>query len=306
MNIENINKSNILLIIKSYFELCKPNVMYLAILSSIAGMFLAQNQISLINSIFSVIFISVGAGSAGAFNMYFEADIDKLMYRTSKRPLPSWRIKKINGLYFAIITSIISILGLYFSSNILSAFLLFLTIVFYAFIYTLILKKRTIYNIVIGGIPGAIPPLIGSSVMDNSISLPAWSLFFIIFFWIPPHSWALALFKLDEYKKVNIPMLPVIKGRKNTSIQIIIYSFLLLVSSYSLYFTGFLNFAYLILITILNIIFMYFAFKIYFFETKNNIYEKKLFFFSINYLFLIFLYVIFEKIFLLKLLKIFL
>lgn len=306
MNIENINKSNILLIIKSYFELCKPNVMYLAILSSIAGMFLAQNQISLINSIFSVIFISVGAGSAGAFNMYFEADIDKLMYRTSKRPLPSWRIKKINGLYFAIITSIISILGLYFSSNILSAFLLFLTIVFYAFIYTLILKKRTIYNIVIGGIPGAIPPLIGSSVMDNSISLPAWSLFFIIFFWIPPHSWALALFKLDEYKKVNIPMLPVIKGRKNTSIQIIIYSFLLLISSYSLYFTGFLNFAYLILITILNIIFMYFAFKIYFFETKNNIYEKKLFFFSINYLFLIFLYVIFEKIFLLKLLKIFL
>jgi protoheme IX farnesyltransferase len=285
------------LILKSYFELCKPNVMYLSILTAIAGLFAAPSQILFLKAFFSIILISIGAGSAGAFNMYFESDIDSIMERTKKRPLPSWKIKKENALYFAIFSSVFSVFFLFIVSNLLSAFLLLLTIIFYAFIYTLILKKRTVYNIVIGGIPGAIPPLIGWAVVENSLSLSSFSLFLIIFLWIPPHSWSLALFKLEEYKKVNIPMLPVKKGIKKTNQQILVYSILLIISSYFPFFLKIVNLLYLPIITILNIFFMYFVLKIFFNKDyTNHLYEKKLFFFSINYLFIIYIYIIFEKI----------
>jgi protoheme IX farnesyltransferase len=285
--------------IKSYYELCKPNVMYLAILSALTGMFLAPGNISFLKGFFSIILISLGAGSAGAFNMYFEMEIDSLMQRTSKRPLPSWRLKKENALYFAIFLSLFSVFSLWFVANGLSAFLLALTISFYAFVYTLILKKRTIYNIVIGGIPGAIPPLIGWSVVMNSLSLSIFSLFLIIFFWIPPHSWALALFKIKEYKKVQIPMLPVVKGRNETIDQILIYSILLFFSSYLPVYFHLVSHFYILIASILNGFFLYFVFRLM--QDRDdklkNKYEKKLFFFSINYLFILLLWIICDRIF---------
>jgi protoheme IX farnesyltransferase len=285
--------------IKSYFDLCKPNVMYLAILSSVAGIFLAPGNISFFNGLLSLIFVSMGAGSAGAFNMYFESEIDAMMERTSKRPLPSWRIKKNHALYFAIFLGISSVLSLWTIANLLSAALLFATIIFYGFIYTLILKKRTLHNVVIGGIPGAIPPLIGWAIVENSLSLRIFSLFFIIFLWIPPHSWALALFKIKEYKKVQIPMLPVIKGRENTINQILAYSIALIISSYSPYFFNLISIYYAFFISFLNFFFIYFSIKL-FFDKKdklNNKFEKRLFLFSINYLLLLLIWIICEKIF---------
>lgn len=292
-------KSSKLQIIKAYFELCKPNVMYLAIITAITGMFLAPSDISIAKFLLTIIFVSMGAGAAGAFNMYFEMDIDAQMSRTSKRPLPSWRLKRNNALKFAYIMSALSVGLMALTINFLSSFLLLFTIVFYAYFYTLILKKNTVYNIVIGGIPGAIPPLIGWAAVENSLNMAIFSVFLIIFLWIPPHSWALALFKVKEYSKVNIPMLPVIKGRAHTINQIMVYSILMICSTYLPYFYRISGIFYVIVASILNIIFAYWVLKLY--KTKENTQnhknEKILFIFSINYLFVLFLSMIAEKIF---------
>ena len=222
--------------IKSYFELFKPGVMSLAIMSAIVGIILAPGEINNFKLLWSLICIIFGAGASGAINMALEMNIDSQMTRTSKRPLPMNKINQKSALEFAIILGSTSVFFMALFVNALSAFLLFATIVFYGYFYTLVLKKRTIYNVVIGGIPGALPPVIGWTVVTNSLSIGAFTFFAIIFLWIPPHSWALALYKVKEYQKVNIPMMPVVKGRKYTVFQIIFYSILLIISTYIPYF----------------------------------------------------------------------
>ena len=203
----------------NFFELLrlmKPRVMSLVIFTCAVGLLTAPGEISFIKSIANIFFVTLGAGAAGALNMWYEADLDKLMTRTCLRPLPTGKLKKKHALIFGIALSIVSVSGLYYFSNLLSALVLFFTISFYLFVYTIWLKRRTPQNIVIGGAAGALPPVIGWTIVTNSLSLEALSFFLIIFFWTPSHFWALSLYKVNDYKKAKIPMLPVTNGIEET------------------------------------------------------------------------------------------
>ena len=160
--------------------------------------------------------------------MWYEADLDKLMTRTCLRPIPTGKLNKNQALIFGVILSLVSVLGLYYFSNFLSAAILLITIMFYLFIYTIWLKRKTPQNIVIGGASGALPPVIGWAIATNSISLESIAFFLIIFFWTPSHFWALSLYKADDYKKAGIPMLPVTNGIQDTKKNILIYSLLMI------------------------------------------------------------------------------
>ena len=230
-----------LIYIKSLLSLMKPRVMSLVIFTCAVGLLTAPNSVSFLHSIICVFFVAMGAGAAGALNMWYEADLDKLMTRTCLRPIPTGRVNKNQALIFGIILSIISIIGLYYFSNTLSATILFITIAFYLFVYTIWLKRKTSQNIVIGGASGALPPVIGWTIATNNLSLESLALFLIIFFWTPSHFWALSLFKVEDYKKAKIPMLPLTDGIENTKKNILIYSILMLPVILIPYFIGFVG-----------------------------------------------------------------
>jgi len=214
----------------------KPRVMSLVLFTSMVGLLIAPNQVSFLDSIISLAAIALGAGAAGTLNMWYESDLDALMSRTCLRPIPTGKIKKDQALWFGSFLSILSMGILYYSSNILSVFLLGLTIGFYFFIYTIWLKRKTPQNIVIGGAAGALPPVIGWAVATGSVSIEPLILFLIIFIWTPSHFWALSLYKSNDYKKANIPMLPVVAGVQKTKLNILVYALLLAPTVTSLYF----------------------------------------------------------------------
>ncbi|SVD47463.1 uncharacterized protein METZ01_LOCUS400317, partial [marine metagenome] len=237
-------RSNFLLLtIYHYCSLLKPRVMSLVIFTSLVGMLIAPGQLSLLDSFLVILAISIGSGAAGALNMWYEKNTDKLMERTKNRVLPLGLISPNGALSFGIFLSIISIVLLYLSSNLFSAGLLGLTIFYYVFIYTIWLKKITPQNIVIGGAAGAFPPMIGWSAVTGSLSIEIFIVFLLIFLWTPPHFWSLALYKSEDYKKAGIPMMPLVVGNKSTINMIIYYSLSLLVVTlilsfyYSLFFT---------------------------------------------------------------------
>ena len=176
----------------------------------------------------SIFFVTIGAGAAGALNMWYEADLDKLMTRTCLRPIPTGKVNKNQALVFGITLSIFSVIALDFFANRISASLLLFTILFYVFVYTIWLKRKTPQNIVIGGAAGALPPVIGWTIATNSLSLEPITFFLIIFFWTPSHFWALSLYKSDDYKKAKIPMLPLTDGVESTKLNIFVYSLTML------------------------------------------------------------------------------
>ena len=190
----------------------KPRVMSLVLFTCMVGLLISPTNISLSASVVSLLAVAIGSGAAGALNMWYESDLDALMSRTCLRPIPTGKIKKNQALYFGIVLSILSTTILYFSSNFLSSVLLFFTISFYFFIYTIWLKRKTSQNIVIGGAAGALPPVIGWTISTGQVSIEPIILFLIIFFWTPSHFWALSLYKTGDYKKAKIPMLPVTDG----------------------------------------------------------------------------------------------
>ena len=211
-----INKKTVFFNISSYLKslvsLMKPRVMSLVIFTCAVGLLTAPNSIPLNNSLISIFFVTMGAGAAGALNMWYEADLDKLMTRTCLRPIPTGKINKKHALIFGVVLSVVSIYGLYYFSNLLSAFLLFVTIAFYLFVYTIWLKRKTPQNIVIGGASGALPPVIGWTIATNSLTIEPITFFLIIFYWTPSHFWALSLYKAEDYLKAKIPMLPITNG----------------------------------------------------------------------------------------------
>ena len=215
-----INKKSIfensIVNLKSFILLMKPRVMSLVIFTCAVGLLTAPESVTFYNSVFSIFFVAIGAGAAGALNMWYEADLDKLMTRTCLRPIPTGKLNKNQALIFGVILSVVSVLGLYYFSNFLSAAILLITIMFYLFIYTIWLKRKTPQNIVIGGASGALPPVIGWTIATNDLTMEPITFFLIIFFWTPSHFWALSLFKADDYKKANIPMLPLTNGIENT------------------------------------------------------------------------------------------
>jgi len=273
--------------------------MSLVLFTSMVGLLIAPNQVSFLDSIISLAAIALGAGAAGTLNMWYESDLDALMSRTCLRPIPTGKIKKDQALWFGSFLSILSMGILYYSSNILSVFLLGLTIGFYFFIYTIWLKRKTPQNIVIGGAAGALPPVIGWAVATGSVSIEPLILFLIIFIWTPSHFWALSLYKSNDYKKANIPMLPVVAGVQKTKLNILVYAILLAPTVTSLYFFNFSSFEYLIISSALTAYYIYLCYLL--FKEKNNktsnIIARKIFVYSIFYLFIIFVLILIDSFF---------
>ena len=279
-----------------YFILMKPRVMSLVVFTAFVGYFVGlSDNIDPLNPILATIgifAIAIGAGASGALNQWYERDIDSIMKRTKNRPIPSKRIEPSEALTFGIILSFISVIILGLAINWFSAFLLSFTIIFYAVIYTVLLKRSTIQNIVIGGASGAFPPVIGYSLIDGSISVEPLLLFGIIFLWTPPHFWALALLRQNEYKLANIPMLPVIYGEKTTRKYILYYVLLLVPFSLLPFTLGYSSLVYLSVSIILGFEFLRRTHALI--KVKTNS-ENKLFLFSITYLFLLFLSICLDK-----------
>ena len=234
--------------IKALFELMKPRVMSLAIFTCVVGFLIAPyKSVDYLYAILSITAVALGSGAAGSLNCWYESDVDKLMSRTCLRPIPTGRLTRKEALTFGVISSFVSVGALYFFSYLMAASLLALTILFYVFVYTIWLKRKTPQNIVIGGAAGALPPVIGWAIATGSVSIAPIILFLIIFVWTPSHFWALSLFKSEDYKKANIPMLPVTSGVETTKKNIFAYSILLFpvaVAPYYLEFLGVISVSY--------------------------------------------------------------
>ena len=280
------------------FKLMKPRVMSLVIFTCAVGLLMAPNVVPTKDAIVGILLVSIGAGAAGALNMWYESDLDALMTRTCLRPIPTGKINKNQALVFGISLSIFSVIALDYFANRLSAGLLLFTILFYVFVYTIWLKRKTPQNIVIGGASGALPPVIGWTIATNSLSIEPLTFFLIIFFWTPSHFWALSLYKSDDYKKAKVPMLPLTNGIESTKLNILIYSLLMLPVVVLPYVIGFAGLAFLIPSLILTIYYNILCFKLYNF--KKNKFDAKIarsiFGYSILYLFLVFVLFLIDKI----------
>ncbi|MBT3600033.1 MAG: protoheme IX farnesyltransferase [Candidatus Pelagibacter sp.] len=280
------------------FKLMKPRVMSLVIFTCAVGLLMAPVSISTKEAMIAILLVSIGAGAAGALNMWYESDLDALMTRTCLRPIPMGKVNKKQALIFGIALSFFSVIALDYFTNRISAALLLFTILFYVFIYTMWLKRKTSQNIVIGGAAGALPPVIGWTIATNSLSLEPMTFFLIIFFWTPSHFWALSLYKSDDYKKAKIPMLPLTNGIESTKINILVYSLLMLPVIILPYAIGFVSLVFLVPALMLTLYYNYLCFELYKFK-KNKFNAKKaksIFGYSILYLFLIFVIFLIDKI----------
>ena len=284
-------------LIKSLYLLMKPRVMSLVIFTCAVGLLTSNSNIGIIDAMIGITLVALGAGAAGCLNMWYESDLDALMTRTCLRPIPTGKINRNQALTFGVLLSVISVVALNYFSNFLSASLLLFTIFFYLFVYTIWLKRKTPQNIVIGGAAGALPPVIGWTIATNTISLEPLALFLIIFIWTPSHFWALSLYKADDYKKAKIPMLPLTDGIEKTKVYIFIYSLLMLPIIIFPYWINFSGLIYLIPALVLTIYYNFICFDLY--KYKKNKFDlkkaKKVFGYSILYLFLIFVLLLIDS-----------
>jgi protoheme IX farnesyltransferase len=286
----NYQKNKNLLVFKNFYNLMKPRVMSLVVFTALVGLLISNAKVNFLSSSLALFFVALGAGAAGALNMWYDSEIDAVMSRTCLRPIPLGKISNNQALYFGISLSVISIWGLYIFSNILSAIILAITIGFYIFIYTIWLKRRSVQNIVIGGAAGAFPPVIGWSIANNNLSIEPIVLFLIIFFWTPSHFWSLSLYKSEDYKKAKIPMLPVVSGVNFTKKNIFGYALILFPITILPFYFKFAGFVYLIPTVFLGLFYIFLTFKLLNANNKKTIgmLSKKIFGFSILYLFLLF------------------
>ena len=245
---------------RDYLELCKPNVVALMLLTSLIGMLLATDQtVPITVLIFGNLGIALCAGSAAAVNHIVDRHVDDKMARTLNRPLAQGRLKTENAVIFALITGMLGMAILLVFTNVLTAWLTLASLVGYAFVYTMFLKRATPQNIVIGGLAGAAPPLLGWTAVTGEVHHNALLLVLIIFAWTPPHFWALAVHRKDEYAKAKIPMLPVTHGEYYTKINILLYTLLLIVVTTMPYLTGMFGWLYLVSSLLLGLGFLYWA-----------------------------------------------
>ena len=276
----------------------KPRVMSLVLFTCMVGLIIAPTNVSYLNSILSLIAVALGAGAAGTLNMWYESDLDALMTRTCLRPIPTGQVTKTQALLFGVLLSIGSVALLYYSSNFMSASLLLLTICFYFFVYTVWLKRRTPQNIVIGGAAGALPPVIGWTIATGSLTVEPLILFLIIFLWTPSHFWALSIYKSDDYKKAKIPMFPLIYGIQKTKKNIFIYSLLMLPTISVPYYINFLSGFYFYPTLGLTLYYIYLCGVLLNLKKNKEINSiaRKIFLYSIFYLFSIFLLILIDNI----------
>jgi protoheme IX farnesyltransferase len=273
--------------LKAFFALCKPRVNALIVFTAVIGMFLATPGMVPIDILISAI-IGIGfvSGAAAAFNCLIEEKIDARMARTRGRPLPMGKVSQQETMFFASVLGGLGLFILFYFVNFLTMWLTALTFFAYAVIYTIFLKPATPMNIVIGGASGAMPPVLGWAAVNNALSPEAWILFLIIFCWTPPHFWALALYRREEYAKVDMPMLPVTHGEKFTLLHIVLYTIILVIVTMMPFSIGMTGLIYLFFATILNAIFLYYVVMLY--RNYSDKLSMKIFRYSIVYLGLIF------------------
>ena len=276
-----------------FFQLMKPRVMSLVIFTGFAGMFLAPGQMHPILAAVALFAIAAGAGASGAINQWYDRDIDAVMSRTRNRPIPAGRVVPAEALALGIVISFLSVLLLSLTSNLLAGGLLAFTIFFYAVIYTVWLKRSTAQNIVIGGAAGALPPMVGWAAVTGSISIESIALFALIFVWTPPHFWALALVKNDDYKQAGVPMLPVVAGAAETRKQILIYALILAPTGLAPYALSMTTPLYPAIAAVMGIVFVGLAVSLY--RKPSDAAAWKLFKFSIFYLFILFAVLIADR-----------
>lgn len=289
-----INKIGLFSQWRDYVELCKPKVVALMVFTAIVGMLLAApGQVTLATLIYATIGITLVASAAAAINHVADSRIDAAMDRTKLRPLPTGALDKAQVLIFAAIIGILGMALLISKINLLTALLTFGSLVGYAVIYTMYLKRATPQNIVIGGAAGATPPLLGWTAVTGQIEADGLLLFLIIFTWTPPHFWALALYRKEEYAKVDVPMLPVTHGEDYTRLQITLYTILMCVITIFPVLTGMSGMVYLYSVLVLNAVFLYYAIALQ--VTKSRTKAINTFVYSIVYLMLLFAVLLFDR-----------
>ena len=279
--------------VADFWQLLKPRVMSLVIFTGFVGMFLAPADMHPLLFVISLFAIAAGAGASGAINQWYDRDIDSVMERTRGRPVPSGAMEPAEALSFGLVISTLSVLLLGLAANWLAAGLLAFTIFFYGVIYTIWLKRSTPQNIVIGGAAGALPPVIGWAAVTGGLSIEPLLLFAVIFMWTPPHFWALALFRNDDYVRANVPMMPVVAGEAETRRQILIYAILLAPLALAPALIGMTSMAYGILTAALGLNFIRLSWVLY--RRPDDAAAKRLFAFSILYLFLLFLGLVIDR-----------
>jgi heme o synthase len=274
--------------LSDWVALTKPRVMMLAVFTALVGMSIAPNQLGPLATLIAVLAIAAGAASAGALNMWYDADIDSVMARTATRPIPRGRVSAREALSFGFVLAGFAVTILAFAANLTAAALLAGTILFYVAVYTAWLKRTIPQNIVIGGAAGALPPVIGWAAATGEIGLEPLLLFLIIFLWTPPHFWALALNRTDDYVRAGVPMLPVVAGRAGTTRQILIYSGLLVLASELPWWLGFAGGLYGATVAICGAFLLVLAVQLNRSIAADRRTPHRLFAFSIFYLFVLF------------------
>jgi protoheme IX farnesyltransferase len=272
--------------VRDYVTLLKPGVMSLVVFTGLAGMVAAPGHLNILQQLLTLFCISLGSGAGAAINMWYDRDIDAVMARTQKRPIPSGRIAPDDALAFGLILSAFSVMIMGLALNWVAAGILAFAIFFYAVVYTMWLKRSTPQNIVIGGAAGAFPPMIGWAAVSGDVTLTSIILFLIIFLWTPPHFWALALFRSGDYAKAGVPMMPVVEGHPHTKKLMVIYTFLLVACTVSLPLLGLSGWLYGAAAAVLGGIFIHHVIRVQ--KSEGDKWAKKTFGFSIVYLFALF------------------
>jgi len=284
--------------LQDYALILKPRVMSLVVFTAFVGLLLAPGSIDPKIGFISIVCIAIGAGASGAINMWYDQDIDLIMTRTMNRPIPAGRMEPKEALFFGVILSSLSVGSMGWFVNLPAATLLAITILYYVIIYTMWLKRRSPQNIVIGGVAGAFPPMIGWIAVTGTMDYGAIALFFIIFLWTPPHSWALALFRKTDYEAAGVPMMPLIVGELETKRLIFIYSWLMVIATMSMVVLGISGLIYFVTAGILGSEFLRRVWLLWKEAGIKN--AKPLFLYSIFYLFVLFVALIVDQSFFLK------
>jgi protoheme IX farnesyltransferase len=278
-----------------YIALMKPRVMSLVVFTAFVGLLIAPGHLHPVIAFTALLCIAVGAGAAGTLNMWYDADIDERMTRSAARPIPAGRVAPGEALAFGITLAVFAVVVLGLLVNIVAAALLALTIAFYVLIYTMWLKRSTPQNIVIGGAAGALPPMIGWAAATGGVAIEPILLFLIIFFWTPPHFWALSLYRTEDYARAGVPMLPVVAGEAETRRQILLYSLVLAPLGVAPWFLGYTGPLYGVIAVAAGAVIVALALRVRG-ERNGHAASKQMFAFSILYLFLLFAMLLVDRV----------
>lgn len=272
-------------VVADYYALTKPGIVTWLLITAYCAMIVAKHGIPGVGvTVLTLAGLGLSAGGAHAVNMCYDQDIDRVMDRTKRRPIVAGRIPARNALVFGVITGLGSFIMLGLSVNWTTAISSLSGYLFYIFVYTMWLKRRSPQNIVIGGAAGAFPPIVGWAAITGHVGVTAWLMFLLIFMWTPPHFWALALYKHDDYRRAQIPMMPIVRGARSTKIQSTIYSVLVLLVSWSIYLTGHVSIAYLAVATVMGVVFIGYHVALLKEQDTPGVWPKKTFKFSLLYI----------------------